>query len=212
MSTLSRRNGFTLIELLVVIAIIAILAAILFPVFAKAREKARQSSCLSNTKQIDLAIIQYTQDYDETLPPGSYPQTIPLSLNWQSVLAPYCKNTQIFTCPSQAGNGYGWNYQNFGYQDVSPGTGWASSLGSIQMPAETIIIGDNPDLPVATMYGAGGMYIYGPTQSTPPVDGIGNVSGRHNGGGNYAFIDGHSKWINRTGAAGQDRLWTQAAD
>ena len=66
-----KRSGFTLIELLVVIAIIAILAAILFPVFAKAREKARQSSCLSNVKQIMLGVLQYCQDYDENLPIGT---------------------------------------------------------------------------------------------------------------------------------------------
>ncbi|MGE5530650.1 MAG: prepilin-type N-terminal cleavage/methylation domain-containing protein, partial [Bacteroidota bacterium] len=85
------RRGFTLIELLVVIAIIAILAAILFPVFAKAREKARQSSCLSNTKQIGLSMMQYIQDYDEQLP-KHYFQT-PAGVNIASiitVLAPYC--------------------------------------------------------------------------------------------------------------------------
>ncbi len=80
------RRGFTLIELLVVIAIIAILAAILFPVFAKAREKARQSSCLSNLKQIGLATLQYVQDYDETLP---FYWHSGFNMNVQTRLAPY---------------------------------------------------------------------------------------------------------------------------
>ena len=75
------RRGFTLIELLVVIAIIAILAAILFPVFAKAREKARQASCLSNVKQMCLALMQYAQDYDETLPQGQ-------EVSWSGVAVP----------------------------------------------------------------------------------------------------------------------------
>src|ERR1700677_3124023 len=90
------RRGFTLIELLVVIAIIAILAAILFPVFAKVREKARQISCTSNMKQIGLGIIQYTEDYDET-----YPGTNGLinSGNWAQAIYPYVKSTGVFKCP-----------------------------------------------------------------------------------------------------------------
>ena len=89
------RRGFTLIELLVVIAIIAILAAILFPVFARAREKARQASCLSNCKQLGLGALMYAQDYDEVV--GIY--------DWQAVrmflvTEPYLKNEQIFICPS----------------------------------------------------------------------------------------------------------------
>jgi len=109
------RRGFTLIELLVVIAIIAILAAILFPVFAQAREAARQSSCSSNEKQIGLAILMYIQDYDEKFMPAAYdtvgpalgtPQ-LPFSstehntrTDWASLVQPYVKNAQIFRCPS----------------------------------------------------------------------------------------------------------------
>ncbi|HEX8235741.1 MAG TPA: DUF1559 domain-containing protein [Abditibacteriaceae bacterium] len=95
------RNGFTPIELLVVIAIIAILASILFPVFARARENARRASCQSNLKQIGLGILQYVQDYDEryvraTTPPGG----VASSRTWASSVQPYIKSTQIFQCPS----------------------------------------------------------------------------------------------------------------
>ena len=101
-----KRRGFTLIELLVVIAIIAILAAILFPVFARAREKARQTSCLSNVKQVTLGALMYAQDYDECVfghiqgtrntfyPPSG------LFLNWPQQVYPYIKNEQLLTCPS----------------------------------------------------------------------------------------------------------------
>ena len=116
-----KQNGFTLIELLVVIAIIAILAAILFPVFAQAREKARQSSCISNERQLALAFTQYTQDYDETHPlclflsNGSWSTgglvTTPSDVfghtptrdsYWSNSVSPYLKNYQVMTCPSAA--------------------------------------------------------------------------------------------------------------
>ena len=93
--------AFTLIELLVVIAIIAILAAILFPVFARARENARRSSCLSNMKQIGLGIIQYAQDYDETFPPA---RTTLTSVSWRWMIQPYLKSTQVNSCPSRSGD------------------------------------------------------------------------------------------------------------
>ena len=104
----NQKRAFTLIELLVVIAIIAILAAILFPVFAKAREKARQASCSSNMKQLGLAMIQYTQDYDGCYRASSYDAPGPLVTpyqgegRWQSLsyYYPYIKNQQVYQCPS----------------------------------------------------------------------------------------------------------------
>jgi prepilin-type N-terminal cleavage/methylation domain-containing protein/prepilin-type processing-associated H-X9-DG protein len=111
---MTRRTGFTLIELLVVIAIIAILAAILFPVFAQAREKARSASCLSNQKQIGLGIMMYVQDYDETYPMAYYYINGANSANgyvqWTGLVNPYVKqlkgNTTIWVCPSHALRGF----------------------------------------------------------------------------------------------------------
>jgi prepilin-type N-terminal cleavage/methylation domain-containing protein/prepilin-type processing-associated H-X9-DG protein len=112
-----RHTAFTLIELLVVIAIIAILAAILFPVFARARENARRSACLSNLKQISLGIMQYTQDYDERLPASGYmikrmpPNSASNDPNlerfgtWHQTTYPYVKSSQVFACPSNEKNG-----------------------------------------------------------------------------------------------------------
>ena len=97
------KKAFTLIELLVVIAIIAILAAILFPVFAQAREKARQASCLSNTKQIGLGIYQYIQDYDETIPLGGW-GIGPYGSRWFRDIYPYVKNLNVYVCPSSLNN------------------------------------------------------------------------------------------------------------
>src|SRR5437870_4236195 len=117
------RRGFTLIELLVVIAIIAILAAILFPVFAQAREAARKTSCLSNCKQMGLACMMYVQDYDEMYPCNSWDTpaigtadndtkdpTYRSAMQWLWRIQPYMKNRQLFVCPSDINPKSGWAY------------------------------------------------------------------------------------------------------
>ena len=204
-------RGFTLIELLVVIAIIAILAAILFPVFARARENARKTNCaLTSSSSWDH---QYAQDYDEVLPYASQWGS-PLQ-PWHYYLQPYLKNSGILKCPSYtaATQGYGWNYQNFGY--YSSGTGAFSNnpgraLAAVPVPAETILIADNPD---AGMYGAGGIFAYGPTQMNPSgaAANPGNAPARHSDGGNYGFVDGREV-AGRAGAASQDRLVDRGGD
>ncbi len=121
-----RSRGFTLIELLVVIAIIAILAAILFPVFARAREKARQTSCLSNVKQIGLGVMQYVTDYDDMYPAACYIAGAALNPEYISQTEPYTKNKQIWVCPSlnvQPWLRCTWNAEVSTYQIGAQSTG-----------------------------------------------------------------------------------------
>ena len=194
------RRGFTLIELLVVIAIIAILAAILFPVFAKAREKARQTSCLSNLKQLGLAIMQYAQDYDERII-GYVGGTGNPSPAWYQVVEPYLKNTQILACPSAnlGTNAYGWNNELAG----------STAIGTILQPAATVLVADAgrfvyptpSDMDPGTWGLSGNCH----WQITWPGSGpwtSGSCQGtctrrihiRHNDGLNVTFCDGHAKW------------------
>jgi len=215
-----KRHGFTLIELLVVIAIIAILAAILFPVFAKAREKARQSSCASNCKQMALGVLQYCQDYDERTP-GCYGDStvggcppLPAGVvsgwggagswwSWVDMVYPYVKNTQIFYCPSSTG-GVGYNASNYALPGSHTVPG--QSIGVISRPSECIMLFDSPGLrscgrPHGYALDADGPWAY--CYGTPSVDEKQFAPGsafaanreRHNGGCNYAFMDGHVKWL-----------------
>jgi prepilin-type N-terminal cleavage/methylation domain-containing protein/prepilin-type processing-associated H-X9-DG protein len=160
----TRRRGFTLIELLVVIAIIAILAAILFPVFGRARENARRASCSSNLKQIGLGIMQYNQDYDGRFPffstssvPGylvtedlrSLPGATATDVKWTHLIHPYVKSTQVHVCPSVGGAqpmgrnvSYGYNYHYLAY---TRGTAvdYVAHDSSIEMPAEMVMVADS---------------------------------------------------------------------
>lgn len=202
------RKGFTLIELLVVIAIIAILAAILFPVFAKAREKARQASCLNNVKQLALAFFTYAQDYDEQCAkcyarggPGVAGQSL-IRWYWQpgneGMLYPYVKNSQVFQCPS--GNCYGANrYVLMSSVDCN-----GLMLSAMKTPAELIAFADVTLWNCDPVTGLGGTASKGlglsPWSSFASRLGAGCFGGccllgLHNGMANIAFCDGHAKCL-----------------
>jgi prepilin-type N-terminal cleavage/methylation domain-containing protein/prepilin-type processing-associated H-X9-DG protein len=193
------RRGFTLIELLVVIAIIAILAAILFPVFAKAREKARQASCLSNLKQLGLAFMQYAQDYDERFPPstGGYEST---SIKWWDRIYPYVKNNQVYSCPSASGAGAGkvtYNMNvNLAYYGDTPSS--VHTIGEMIYPAQTVVTTERTYCPAtlgSTSLCCWGMRLWPATD----VYYWGEWELPHNGGCNLALADGHAKWYQMTG-------------
>jgi prepilin-type N-terminal cleavage/methylation domain-containing protein/prepilin-type processing-associated H-X9-DG protein len=207
-------SAFTLIELLVVIAIIAILAAILFPVFARARENARKASCQSNLKQIGLGFMQYAQDYDERYPLGyraSNPTPIVTPFGWADAIQPYIKSTQIFQCPSEETGpntdptqiGYtDYNY-NLGLTRGNGGSGDANRIGAslsqLEYPTLTLSL-----VEAATTNAQASQKGGGSAGFSGFATGTGIKWTRHLMGANFAYADGHVKWqvgdanLNRT--------------
>ena len=176
------------------IAIIAILAAILFPVFSRARENARRSSCQSNLKQIGLAFLQYTQDYDERVPSQSSG-----SSDLNNTLLPYYKSRQIFACPSQSKlitNALGTteitvtingtNYVSYGYNfDLAAGAGIPlAGIPEISRTCLTTEIRGNVDRSWANNFNVNDKRF--------------DLDARHFDGANMAFVDGHVKWFEET--------------
>ena len=195
------RRGFTLIELLVVIAIIAILASILFPVFSRAREKARQTSCLSNSKQIMLAVNMYSQDFDEQFPFEDYDINSSGAedagdMTWRSACLPYIRNVQIFLCPSKknlpvpvfnggadygASAGYAINVAH--WDSGSPTPPYGQSEGSVFDASACIFVMESD--------GAHEVGVQANARGWVPT----GWAQRHNDGCNYGFCDGHAKWL-----------------
>ncbi len=226
-----QRRGFTLIELLVVIAIIAILAAVLFPVFARAREKARQAQCQNNLKQLTLGILMYVQDYDEKFPLLVVPVGMGAETVFQ-IVQPYMKNQQIGRCPSDRAsftcpNGVQITgaalYLDFSVcraagltnlYDVSyapnealitnyPYSWWPASLGTVQYPASTPLCYDAYSSSTPHSYQTPGPFLLG----SGGLQGGWYAAWRHNGTCNISFVDGHVKAF----SSGMNQPWFQTA-
>jgi len=221
-----KTRGFTLIELLVVIAIIAILAAILFPVFARAREKARGSSCLSNLRQIGTALMSYAQDFDEHFPRTySWSPGYVYRYWWADLIQPYIRNYQVFVCPSGSWAYYYYRdtrYNIYPYplqcsyampdmrvdlygRAIYPVPG--STLSSIQDSAGTIAVVDSLHWEIAAgapPLGPADDYSNFRLLDLTDLGAYPRVAKRHNDGFNVCFADGHVKWLN----ASQPGMWT----
>lgn len=191
-----KRGGFTLIELLVVIAIISILAAILFPVLAQARARARQTQCASNARQLSLGVLMYAQDYDETLPPVAYEDAGSNDVLWTAMLAPYLKNTQINRCPDDTLsriNSYGLNELAFADltddpEEQSP----IRSLSAFQTPTETVMLGDNGTGDNLITLRPDTYKMVAPASEIDDDDDS-RAAARHFQRSNLGFMDGHQK-------------------
>ena len=233
---MKRRNGFTLIELLVVIAIIAILAAILFPVFSRAREKARLASCTSNLKQIGIAYHMYNQDYDETIVFGGdalsgYKQT-----DWRywydGLLMPYVKNEQVFFCPSFRFHKYPSYMINFiGYDPKSKAIPASSNNGNsgrnalkivreaqASRPSEIILTFENTNNDdfqngnsTSRLWDWPGYWNPRPWNydwKKGNAQGIAEP-GKHFGGHNNVFFDGHVRWSDDNAYMGRQMVMNE---
>ena len=219
-----RRPGFTLIELLVVIAIIAILAAILFPAFGQAREKARQTTCASNTRQFALATSMYVQDWEAHML-HSFNRFGNPGYRWMQMIHPNMKSASLFHCPSTGRKPpmsveqqvYGYNWQYLGNSRLLAfGRGLVPD-SSVEAPAQTIAFADSAGarsrMGTATEGRAG--YAIDPPQPRPDPDVYGfydahdpaMVAGRHHGGANIAFCDGHAKWLDLGVIYRDSSLW-----
>jgi prepilin-type N-terminal cleavage/methylation domain-containing protein/prepilin-type processing-associated H-X9-DG protein len=197
-----KKRAFTLIELLVVIAIIAILASILFPVFARARENARRASCMSNLKQIGLGEMMYVQDYDEMYPmigflAGdniAYPNGTVSSSNWIVRIYPYVKSAQLFNCPSNTiapwtGSTSPSPVSNTSYGANARLLSSAISMASILNPSQTVLVADTAGQAPYAMFD----YYFAPPYYTG-ASSTRWMDNRHLEGANIVFADGHVKW------------------
>ncbi|MGD9495211.1 MAG: prepilin-type N-terminal cleavage/methylation domain-containing protein [Armatimonadota bacterium] len=211
-----RRNGFTLIELLVVVGIIAVLAAILFPVFAQAREKARQASCLSNLRQLGAGAVMYAQDYDELYLPHCHRPDLtgPVFAYWFEMVQPYVGNQQVLVCPTHRGAAgghdvvasYGYICTGFTLNPESPnyvGLPHYGSLAQVHRPAEMIMIGESSRATCRVCP----HYHVQDHEHIPPVHHYPRDLSRHNGGANYTFFDGHAKWYRYEQTLSPRNLW-----
>jgi prepilin-type N-terminal cleavage/methylation domain-containing protein/prepilin-type processing-associated H-X9-DG protein len=211
---MKERKGFTLIELLVVIAIIAILAAILFPVFAKAREKARQSSCASNLKQIGTAMMAYAQDFDETYGGIIFAKTDAPNFTdicgrqmtwWGIYLDPYIKSKEIYKCPSgtmtQTGCWIPGNIRSYNLNLSLVGYGGVK-MATVTAPASVVMMADSS---FHSLFGnddvdGGRWYDY---RSTPEIV-YDYIANRHSDGANMLWADGHVKWKKHNSLTGAE--------
>jgi prepilin-type N-terminal cleavage/methylation domain-containing protein/prepilin-type processing-associated H-X9-DG protein len=209
---ISRRKAFTLIELLVVIAIIAILAAILFPVFAQAKESAKAASCLSNNKQLGLAVQMYLSDSDDVYPGYVQDSFIGLGDNeviWSGMVQPYVKNQGVFLCPSGKNTKYGGTWGERGWLSIGLNNhygGWLSGgvpmrVNAAQMvkPAQNVVFADSS--PGDKNLGYRGYLSdawdprVGACGAPITVNGTGDtLSDRHRLGANVGLADGHTKF------------------
>jgi prepilin-type N-terminal cleavage/methylation domain-containing protein/prepilin-type processing-associated H-X9-DG protein len=210
-------SAFTLIELLVVIAIIAILAAILFPVFAQAREKARATSCLSNQKQIGLATMMYAQDYDETLVPMNVSNGFG-ALVFNQLLDPYVKNQGVWVCPSAVTTLSGAT-RSVGMSDSVARRFWFTSgvqplsLAALEFPASIIVMGDAQPLAWTSTFSANVSGFQACRSATLTASGAAQTSvtlhfTRHALGANFIFGDGHAKWTRPRNTIIPNSMWS----